>query len=276
MRRFFVITAIGKDRAGIVAGVSKALYDLGANIEDSSMTILSGEFAMILIVSTKEEVVASDFESHFKEVTNKLGLFISIKELNENEIQSKKLYSGIPYIISVIGTDKPGIVYKVSELLASKGINITDLNTKVIPGESAPVYTMLLEVDIPEYVAAPQVGYPLRIFVIDVSRKIGPKKNHGLLAIINPVLIYAEGEKMTKEGCLSIPAFLGNVKRATNVIVRGLNPEGNKVEVLSQGLEAIAIQHEVDHLNGVLFIHRVSSLASDLVRRKITYKDIKT
>ncbi|MGH7908429.1 MAG: peptide deformylase [Thermodesulfobacteriota bacterium] len=125
-------------------------------------------------------------------------------------------------------------------------------------------------------VAAPQVGYPLRIFVIDVSRKIGPKKNHGLLAMINPVLIYAEGEKMTKEGCLSIPDFLGNVKRARNVIVRGLNSEGNEVEVLSQGLEAIAIQHEVDHLNGVLFIHKVSSLASDLVRRKITYKDIKT
>ncbi|KRT66452.1 MAG: peptide deformylase, peptide deformylase [Candidatus Dadabacteria bacterium CSP1-2] len=125
-------------------------------------------------------------------------------------------------------------------------------------------------------VAAPQVGYPLRIFVIDVSRKIGPKKNHGLLAMINPVLIYAEGEKITKEGCLSIPDFLGNVKRARNVIVRGLNPEGNEVEVLSQGLEAIAIQHEVDHLNGVLFIHRVSSLSSDLVRRKITYKDIKT
>ena len=94
--------------------------------------------------------------------------------------------------------------------------------------------------------------------------------------MINPVLIYAEGEKMTKEGCLSIPDFLGNVKRARNVIVRGLNPEGNEVEVLSQGLEAIAIQHEVDHLNGLLFIHRVSSLASDLVRRKITYKDIKT
>jgi peptide deformylase len=125
-------------------------------------------------------------------------------------------------------------------------------------------------------VAAPQVGYPLRIFVIDVSRKIGPKKNHGLLAMINPVLIYAEGEKITKEGCLSIPDFLGNVKRARNVIVRGLNPEGNEVEVLSQGLEAIAIQHEVDHLNGVLFIHRVSSLASDLARRKIAYKDIKT
>jgi glycine cleavage system transcriptional repressor len=152
MRRFFAITAIGKDRPGIVAGVSKALYELGANIEDSSMTILRSEFAMILIVSTGEEVDTSDFEGHFKELTGKIGLFISIKELREDDIHSKKSYSGIPYIISVIGTDKPGIVYRVSELLATKGINITDLNTKVIPGETVPVYTMILEVEIPEYV----------------------------------------------------------------------------------------------------------------------------
>ncbi len=124
-------------------------------------------------------------------------------------------------------------------------------------------------------VAAPQVGYPLRIFVVDVSRRIGPKKNHGLLALINPSVMYSEGEKVAKEGCLSIPDFLGNVKRARRIIVRGLNPEGNEVEILSQGLEAIAIQHEVDHLNGVLFIHRVSSLAADLVRRKIFPKDLK-
>jgi glycine cleavage system transcriptional repressor len=151
MKKFFAITAIGKDRPGIVAGVSKALYDLGTNIEDSSMTILSSEFAMILIVSTKENVDASHFESRFKELTSKIGLFISIKELDESEIPSKKS-TGVPYIISVIGTDKPGIVYRVSELLASKGINITDLNTKVIPGETAPVYTMILEVDVPQYI----------------------------------------------------------------------------------------------------------------------------
>ncbi len=150
MKKYFAITAIGKDRPGIVSGVSKALYDLGTNIKDSSMTILGGEFAMILIVSTREEVDASDFESHFKELTDKIGLFISIKELDESDVHSKKP-SGIPYIISVIGTDKPGIVYRVSNLLASKGINITDLNTKVIPGETAPVYTMIIEVDIPQY-----------------------------------------------------------------------------------------------------------------------------
>jgi peptide deformylase len=122
-------------------------------------------------------------------------------------------------------------------------------------------------------VAAPQVGHPLRIFVIDVSRKIGPKKNHGLLALVNPVVVYSEGEKITREGCLSIPDFLGNVKRARKLIVRGLSPEGKEIEILSQGLEAIAVQHEVDHLNGVLFIHRVSSLTGDLVRRRNTPKD---
>lgn len=89
-----------------------------------------------------------------------------------------------------------------------------------------------------------------------------------LVALINPVIVYIEGEKGLKEGCLSIPDFLGNVIRARKTIVRGLNSEGQEVEILSNGLEAIAVQHELDHLDGVLFIHRISSLATDLVRRK--------
>jgi len=107
---------------------------------------------MILIISTEEGVDASDFESHFREVRDKLGLFISVKGIEEREVNSKKPYSGMPYIISVIGTDKPGIVYRVAQLLYSKKINITDLNTKVVPGEKSPVYTMIIEVDVPEYV----------------------------------------------------------------------------------------------------------------------------
>ena len=117
-------------------------------------------------------------------------------------------------------------------------------------------------------IAAPQVGFPLRVFVMDVSRRLGPQKNHGLVALINPEIIYGEGEKITREGCLSIPDFLGNVKRARRVIVRGLNPEGKEVEILSRDLEAIAVQHEMDHLDGMLFIHRISSLTADLIRRK--------
>lgn len=152
MRKFFAISAIGKDRPGIVAGVTKALFDLGTNIEDSSMTILRGEFAMILIISSDARVKTSDFEQSFKELTDKMGLFISVKEIEQDEVHLKKQYSGIPYIISVIGTDKPGIVYRIAEVLASKAINITDLNTQVISGEKTPVYTMIIEVDVPEYV----------------------------------------------------------------------------------------------------------------------------
>lgn len=117
-------------------------------------------------------------------------------------------------------------------------------------------------------IAAPQVGFPLRIFVMDVSRKVGPQKNHGLVTLVNPEIIYKEGEKITREGCLSIPDFLGNVKRARRVIVKGLNLDGKGIEILSRDLEAIAVQHEVDHLDGMLFIHRISSLTTDLVRRK--------
>ncbi|HXG31240.1 MAG TPA: ACT domain-containing protein [Thermodesulfobacteriota bacterium] len=152
MKRFFVITSIGKDRPGIVAGVSKVLFDLGVNIEDSSMTILRSEFAMILIISTKEGFQVSDLENHLKGLADRMGLSISVGEIDEEEVYSKKPYSGTPYIISVIGTDKPGIVYRVADLLSSKGINITDLNTKVIPGEKTPVYTMIIEVDVPGYV----------------------------------------------------------------------------------------------------------------------------
>jgi len=175
MKRFFAITSIGKDRPGIVAGVSKVLFDLGVNIEDSSMTILRSEFAMILIISTKEGFEALDFENHLKGLADRMGLFISVREIDEDEVYSKKPYSGTPYIISVIGTDKPGIVYRVAELLSSKGINITDLNTKVIPGEKTPVYTMIIEVDVPEYVdiALLEEGFSLleKEMAIDINIK---------------------------------------------------------------------------------------------------------
>jgi glycine cleavage system transcriptional repressor len=175
MRKFFAITAIGKDRPGIVAGVSKVLFDLGVNIEDSSMTILRSEFAMILIISIEEKIEASDFGEHFRELRDELGLFITVKEIEEREIYSKKPFNGVPYIISVIGTDKPGIVYRVAQLLSSKKINITDLNTKVIPGDETPVYTMIIEVDVPEYTDIPLLEQEFslleREMAIDISIK---------------------------------------------------------------------------------------------------------
>ncbi len=118
-------------------------------------------------------------------------------------------------------------------------------------------------------VAANQVGYSVRVFVMDVARKVGPKKNHGLVALINPVIIYKEGEKVGREGCLSLPEYLGNVKRARRVIVRGLDRDGKELEIVAKELEARAIQHEVDHLDGMLFIHRISSISTDLFSREV-------
>ena len=116
--------------------------------------------------------------------------------------------------------------------------------------------------------AAPQIGVPHRVFVIDVSRKRGPKGNHGLVVLVNPTIVRTEGSKVGREGCLSIPQFLGDVRRARRVVVQGWDGEGREVSVAAKGLEAVAVQHEMDHLDGILFIDKLSSLGRGLIRRK--------
>ncbi|MCH8029365.1 MAG: hypothetical protein IH874_05490 [Candidatus Dadabacteria bacterium] len=145
MKRYFSITSIGDDRPGIVAAVSEVIYKLGANIEDSSMTILKGQFAMILIVSMDDGLDKGGFRG----LREALGLHITVEELDRAQLDEHVVPSGTPHIISAIGTDKPGIVYGLSKLLSSKGINITDMSTKVIPGEDTPVYTMVIEITVP-------------------------------------------------------------------------------------------------------------------------------
>jgi len=150
MRRYFAVTVIGRDRPGIVAELSRVLYEVGINIEDSSMTILMGQFAMILFVSTESDIDQQGLMRNYQGVMDKLKLFITVEELAKTELSKGAAVRGSLYLISVIGTDKPGIVYRLAELLSSKRINIRDMNTKVIPGENTTVYTMLIEVCIPE------------------------------------------------------------------------------------------------------------------------------
>lgn len=95
--------------------------------------------------------------------------------------------------------------------------------------------------------AAPQVGILKRLIVVDADEE------HGLIKLINPEIIHSEGEQLGPEGCLSIPGLNGDVRRAETVTVRGLDREGNEVEITGSGLLARAFQHEIDHLNGVLF-----------------------
>ncbi|BAT71217.1 peptide deformylase [Thermosulfidibacter takaii ABI70S6] len=116
-------------------------------------------------------------------------------------------------------------------------------------------------------IAAPQIGEPYRIICVDVSRSPRyKKKHHGLIVLINPVVVCGEGEKTTREGCMSVPDFVGYVTRKRVVLVKGITPDEKEVEIEAKHLEAVALQHEIDHLNGVLFIDRVVS-PSQLMKR---------
>jgi peptide deformylase len=114
--------------------------------------------------------------------------------------------------------------------------------------------------------AAPQVGISRRVIVVDVS-PIDPQQS--LLAMINPVIVVGEGDVDHEEGCLSVPDCLEKVKRKEKVQVRGISPDGLKVEISGEGMLAFALQHEIDHLNGVLILDRVSPLKRDIYRRKV-------
>jgi len=147
-----VIFAVGKDRPGIVAGVSKVLYQLGCNIEDSSMTILKNQFAMILIAAPGPETDEEKLEAELKEVGSELGLRITLNKVEDEELDTSIWDQAQRYILTVFGVDKAGIVYKVSKTLAERSINIVDVKTRMIPGEEGNIYSMILEIDIPNRV----------------------------------------------------------------------------------------------------------------------------
>jgi peptide deformylase len=114
--------------------------------------------------------------------------------------------------------------------------------------------------------AACQVGIPKRVIVVDVG-PIDPEKD--LFAMINPEIVSEEGEIEHEEGCLSVPDCSEKVKRKEKILVRGFSPEGEEIEVSGDGILAIALQHELDHLNGVLILDRISRLKREIYRNKL-------
>jgi len=114
--------------------------------------------------------------------------------------------------------------------------------------------------------AAPQIGISRRIAVVDISFKEDP---NGQVVLINPEIIHKEGSQIHNEGCLSLPDFRADVKRAFKVTVRAQDVEGKWFERTGEELEARAFLHETDHLNGKLFITHISALKRDLIKRKI-------
>lgn len=112
--------------------------------------------------------------------------------------------------------------------------------------------------------AAPQIGDFRRIIVVDVS-----EEGNAPLALINPEIIEATGQETMEEGCLSVPGAYENVDRADQIRVRALDKNGEPFELEAHGLEAVCIQHEIDHLNGKLFVDYLSSLKRERIRKKL-------
>jgi peptide deformylase len=143
---------------------------------------------------------------------------------------------------------------------------LTQAAAPVTPDSAAPVVEDLLET-MRSFghcvgIAAPQIGELVRVAVVDVTGHRKATTSHGELVLVNPVIVASSGAEVGREGCLSIPELTGNVRRATHVTVEA---EGLRVE--TEGFEARALQHEIDHLDGLLFLDRVESLEADVFRR---------
>lgn len=149
------MAAIGRDRPGIVAAVTKVLFEQGCNLADCSMTVLSGQFAMILLLNAPDAFVRADLEEALKLVGAELDLSIMVSEPHGGGAQP----SGRPYVISVYGSDRPGIVHRVAAELASRQVNVTDLMSRIV-GDG--VYTVVLDVDLPDDLDPEQFGSELR------------------------------------------------------------------------------------------------------------------
>jgi peptide deformylase len=118
-------------------------------------------------------------------------------------------------------------------------------------------------------IAAPQVGRMQRIVIVDASSARKPVANHGHLVLVNPEITDWDGFEIGREGCLSVPDYTGNVIRATRIELRAQDPDGNEIACEMEGFEARAAQHEIDHLDGTLFVDRVVSRRADLFQRKV-------
>jgi peptide deformylase len=149
-------------------------------------------------------------------------------------------------------------------VLAQKADRIGEITPEVKALANDMVETMYANQGIG--LAANQVGEPLRLITVDIS---GPDKREELFVLVNPEIVSAEGETETEEGCLSVKDYRTNVVRAERVRVAGLDLSGNAVCLDADGLLAVCLQHEIDHLDGTLFIDRISRLKRALYDKRM-------
>jgi glycine cleavage system transcriptional repressor len=142
----YAVSAVGADRPGIVAAVTGVFLEHGCNLEDTSMTILRGHFAMMLVVAAPDGLSQDALEGALAGPASDLELVVAVRAIDDDIPTSP---DGESWAVSVYGADRPGIVNRVASLLSDNGVNIVDLSTRVIGDPQRPVYAMILEVTLP-------------------------------------------------------------------------------------------------------------------------------
>ena len=162
----YAVSAVGADRPGIVAAVTGAFVEHGCNLEDTSMTILRGHFAMMLIVAAPADVTTEELEGALAGAAAAFDLVVAVRPIDDSVPVSPE---GDAWTVSVYGADQPGIVHRVTTTLASMGVNVVDLTTRVIGDDARPVYAMVLDVTVPAGVDPAE----LRRQLTDLAKDLG-------------------------------------------------------------------------------------------------------
>jgi glycine cleavage system transcriptional repressor len=155
MKRWFALSAIGRDRPGIVADLAELIYECDCNLEDSSMTILGSEFAVLLLLTGEGEGIEPRLASACKRLEWEKRLTVFFRPLEGEPIPYRTSHRAVPYELQAVGVDKAGIVAKVARCLADHRINISQMHTqsRPEPGTGTPIYTMRITMDVPGDVA---------------------------------------------------------------------------------------------------------------------------
>lgn len=153
------------------------------------------------------------------------------------------------------------------EVLKVKAAEVSDITGRIVDLAAAMTRTMHQAPGIG--LAAPQVGESLQLITVDLSVGENPDE---LLIVINPRIVEAEGYEVSEEGCLSVPGYSLPIKRSARISLRGTLLDGRDLSAEFEGLQARVLQHEIDHLNGVLIVDRLSSLKRTLIRKEINQK----
>jgi glycine cleavage system transcriptional repressor len=151
MKTYFILSAIGKDRPGIVADVSEVIYRCGGNIEDSSMSLLRNYFAILILFSTEREEVNQRLSSGFKHLAQEKNLTVFSSPITFAEAHPKTKEEVDRFKITTSGVDHAGIVFRVCRLLSDQGINIIDMETRRLlsPESGTPLFEMEMDIDVP-------------------------------------------------------------------------------------------------------------------------------